>query len=562
MPPQTLTPSKLRQQFPEFFGTMAYHYMNGPLHPSGHTICGRTVTKVAEILGSDWEGSHQGIKNYGAFKGEIVQVIQAKVQQQLLDSGEAFQYTEPDKREISRSGDECGVALMDQWYLDYGETFWKNTTLEFVENSEAFNIYVQETRNGLRGVLNWLDQWACTRTYGLGYKVPWDSQFLVESLSDSTQYMAYYTVAHKLTDIYGQAPGTLKIPNHLTFFIYIYLAIFLLEYWPNAIRENGHLLLNDQKCPNPPATSWLWTDEAARKYGEDATQITLADAGDGVNNTNFNEQVADATILRLHALREWCEEQVKANPKPNPSPSAGLTLFDKTFANYMNAALYDFTSTRDFYRESFIEVGLTMRHRLVLQYLEWQALLLAVIAPPGRSSEVLGRRGTIHNATFPVPRANDPALTVQGEYIRSTTSRITSALAAYEKKAKRKSLDFDPKKPSALNIHTASTFPAWQDDSIDILHECFDGDNQLIDNDSLTRQVLALSEATKAMPFVQTLKKRFLSGEQPDSNFERKLVFDEVLSRGQALSVLKSATGLVRIDIIEGVLWRYQGSQP
>ncbi|KAB8227579.1 uncharacterized protein BDW43DRAFT_316695 [Aspergillus alliaceus] len=541
MPPQTLTPSKLRQQFPEFFGTMAYHYMNGPLHPSGHTICGRTVTKVAEILGSDWEGFHQGIKNYGAFKGEIVQVIQAKVQQQLLDSGEAFQYTEPDKREISRSGDECGVALMDQWYLDYGETFWKNTTLEFVENSEAFNIYVQETRNGLRGVLNWLDQWACTRTYGLGYKVPWDSQFLVESLSDSTQYMAYYTVAHKLTDIYGQAPGTLKIPNHLTFFIYIYLAIFLLEYWPKAIRENGHLLLNDQK--------------STRKYGEDATQITLADAGDGVNNTNFNEQVADATILRLHALREWCEEQVKANPKPNPSPSAGLTLFDKTFANYMNVLAAEccrhYADTNKLQTRS--EGG---------AYLEWQALLLAVIAPPGRSSEVLGRRGTIHNATFPVPRANDPALTVQGEYIRSTTSRITSALAAYEKKAKRKSLDFDPKKPSALNIHTASTFPAWQDDSIDILHECFDGDNQLIDNDSLTRQVLALSEATKAMPFVQTLKKRFLSGEQPDSNFERKLVFDEVLSRGQALSVLKSATGLVRIDIIEGVLWRYQGSQP
>ena len=31
-------------------------------------------------------------------------------------------------------------------------------------------------------------------------RVPWDEQYLVESLSDSTIYMAYYTVAHLLQD--------------------------------------------------------------------------------------------------------------------------------------------------------------------------------------------------------------------------------------------------------------------------------------------------------------------------------------------------------------------------
>ena len=35
-------------------------------------------------------------------------------------------------------------------------------------------------------------------SYGLGSKLPWDQQFLVESLSDSTIYMAYYTVANLL----------------------------------------------------------------------------------------------------------------------------------------------------------------------------------------------------------------------------------------------------------------------------------------------------------------------------------------------------------------------------
>ena len=32
----------------------------------------------------------------------------------------------------------------------------------------------------------------------VGTKLPWDEQYLIESLSDSTIYMAYYTVAHLL----------------------------------------------------------------------------------------------------------------------------------------------------------------------------------------------------------------------------------------------------------------------------------------------------------------------------------------------------------------------------
>jgi len=33
-----------------------------------------------------------------------------------------------------------------------------------------------------------LSSWACTRTAGLGTKLPWDKQYIIESLSDSTIY--------------------------------------------------------------------------------------------------------------------------------------------------------------------------------------------------------------------------------------------------------------------------------------------------------------------------------------------------------------------------------------
>ena len=42
----------------------------------------------------------------------------------LLEAGEAITYSEPERLVISRSGDECVVALTDQWYLNYGEPGW------------------------------------------------------------------------------------------------------------------------------------------------------------------------------------------------------------------------------------------------------------------------------------------------------------------------------------------------------------------------------------------------------------------------------------------------------
>lgn len=82
--------------------------------------------------------------------------------------------------------------------------------LEHVANSDGSGLqtYSSETKNAFKGMLDWLNQWACARSYGHGSKLPWDPKFIVESLSDSTIYMAYYTVAHYLhNDSYGKTEG-------------------------------------------------------------------------------------------------------------------------------------------------------------------------------------------------------------------------------------------------------------------------------------------------------------------------------------------------------------------
>lgn len=173
------------------------------------------------------EGYYQGIMSYGEFKGDKVEVAKPKVKKQLLDSGKGFAYAEPERKVVSRSADECCVALMDQWYLDYGEETWKNLALHYVANTDGDGLetYSDETKNAFEGVLNWLNQWACARTYGHGSKLPWDHKFMVESLSDSTIYMAYYTIAHYLhSDMFGQTRGLANVtPEQMTDEVWDYI---------------------------------------------------------------------------------------------------------------------------------------------------------------------------------------------------------------------------------------------------------------------------------------------------------------------------------------------------
>ena len=76
------------------------------------------------------EGFYNGTMIVGEFAGESVQDAKAKVRESMIQQGVAFPYAEPEGLVISRNADECVVALLDQWYLDYGEPSWKKQVEE------------------------------------------------------------------------------------------------------------------------------------------------------------------------------------------------------------------------------------------------------------------------------------------------------------------------------------------------------------------------------------------------------------------------------------------------
>lgn len=367
------------------------------------------------------------------------------------------------------------------------------------------------------------------------------------------------------------------IPNHLSFFLYIHLALFPREYWPTSVRVNGHLLLNGDKMSKSTG-NFLTLSEAVEKYGADASRIALADAGDGVEDANFEEAVANQIILRLFTLKEWCEEVV-LQPSNLRTEGPGNAFWDKLFENEMNtlvhaayqhyeatdykmalkAALYDFTSARDFYREATTAAGIGMHALLTTRYVELQALLLTPIAPHWSDyiwQEVLKNPNTIQNALWPSVPQPDPALTAARDYGRATSSAITSAEAAQQKrKDKGKVTSFDPKLPKKLTIFYAAKFPAWQDEYIELVRRAFDASTITVDDKKLTDMAKQRppKEMKRAMPFVQGLKKRLLGGESQVVVFERKLVFEEGEVLGHMVNGLKRTTGCREVEVVEVV---------
>lgn len=86
----------------------------------------RDKLKLAEAKDLAYkEGFYNGKMTVGDFKGEPVADAKPKVRQQMIEAGLAVPYAEPESEVISRSADVCVVALVDQWYLDYGEEEWK-----------------------------------------------------------------------------------------------------------------------------------------------------------------------------------------------------------------------------------------------------------------------------------------------------------------------------------------------------------------------------------------------------------------------------------------------------
>ncbi|MGI0069749.1 MAG: class I tRNA ligase family protein, partial [Nitrosopumilaceae archaeon] len=253
-----------------------------------------------------------------------------------------------------RCGAECVVKILsNQWFLNYSDPEWKTKVHAWINEMK---ILPEEIRNEFNNVVDWLRERACARQHGLGTKLPWDKNWIIESLSDSVIYMAYYTIAKYVNNkeitpenvsdaffdyiflnkgnsenissqckisldllekikkefqyfypVNARHSGRDLVPNHLTFFIFNHIAIFPREYWPEEIVVNGSVLMDGKKMSKSEGNIIPLRD-AIRNHGADSIRLTILISAELLQDADFNQEAVKGIKNKLENMLEECSK--------------------------------------------------------------------------------------------------------------------------------------------------------------------------------------------------------------------------------------------------------------
>ena len=296
----------------------------------------------------------------GDFNNEKVQFGRDKVRAWLAENKHLEKFPVLENAPVHcRCGAECVVKILNnQWFLNYGDESWKEQARNCFDE---MNILPNNIKTEFKEVIDWLHERACARQQGLGTKLPWDKDWIVESLSDSVIYMAYYTISrfvndgtvtpdnltHELFDYIlldkgdmKQAASTSKlaedvietlkkefnyfypvdsrhsgrdlVQNHLSFFVLNHVAIFEKKLWPQEIVVNGSVMMDGAKMSKSMGNI-IPLRSAIREHGADPIRLAIISSAELLQDADFNMESVIGIQSKLESLLEECS-RLKNDP--------------------------------------------------------------------------------------------------------------------------------------------------------------------------------------------------------------------------------------------------------
>jgi leucyl-tRNA synthetase len=289
---------------------------------------------------------HKGRMIVEPFKGLAVKEAKEKVVE-LLSSANALDYMwETTGIVICRCGTRCHVKILEnQWFLKFSDEEWKKKVRECIERMK---FYPEEIRQQFINTVDWLENKACTRKTGLGTRLPWDKEWIVETLSDSTIYMAFYTIypylkkipAEKLNDeifdyvflgkgnrkeiakkynikeallrkmreefeyfypVDMRSSGKDLVQNHLTFYLFHHVAIWDKKYWPKAIAVNGFVNVGGVKMSKSRGNI-IPLSVLLKEFGSDLTRINIISSAEDLSDADWRGENIKTFLERINFI--------------------------------------------------------------------------------------------------------------------------------------------------------------------------------------------------------------------------------------------------------------------
>ncbi len=344
---------------------------------------------------------HSGrlLDSYGEFAGEVISEVRDRFREH--HTGEAFDRMHEFSEEvICRCGGEVEVAKQDTWFLDYGDEAWKAKARDAVGN---LTCVPDNTREQYNHTIDWLDEWPCIRNYGLGTRLPWDDDFVIEPLSDSTIYMSYYTIAHLIDDVpveeldrtffdtlfHGaeaienaevvgveeprepddralelreeweywypvdvRCSGNDLIQNHLTFFLFHHAELFDRSQWPEGITVMGMGLLEGESMSSSKGHVVL-PGEAIEEFGADTVRFFLLNSAEPWQDYDWRGERVQNTRDQLERFWKRAVEVLEddapvegntAGEMSDEGPTVELTHIDRWLLSKLQTTVQETTA--------------------------------------------------------------------------------------------------------------------------------------------------------------------------------------------------------------------------
>ncbi len=255
------------------------------------------------------------LENCGEFSGMKVSEAKEKIKEFLYETEKAIKFYETSRKAVTRSGNKVIVAVVHgQWFLDYSNQEWKNSTYKLIEK---MNFYPENYKQIFKEIAEWLKERPCVRKRGLGTPFPFEEGWIIESLSDSTIYPAFYTIIDKiremkidpeemdetffdyvfsgkgniqrfreLRDSFSywypndmRTSSTAHVSNHFIFYLFHHSAIFPEKYCPKELMIIGMLISEGAKMSKSKGNV-VPLARIAEKYTADLFRLYIISAAD------------------------------------------------------------------------------------------------------------------------------------------------------------------------------------------------------------------------------------------------------------------------------------------
>jgi len=298
----------------------------------------------------------------GKYQGMKVSDAARQVSEDLFEENLADKLYIPVTKNLRcKCGAEVIVSILkDQWFLNFNAGDWKKNAFECLNNMK---IIPNKYRLNFENIFNWLEKRPCARKRGLGTNLPFNKEWIIESLSDSTIYMAFYTISHKIREyqikpeqlipeffdfvfldkgdintlskninigenilrslqneflywypVDHRHTAIMHISNHLSFYIFHHVAIFPKKHWPKLISLIEPVNVEGEKMGKSKGNVIPLAD-IQKSYSADLFRFYISHGADFGVYMDFREKEIETVKNHITKFYNFISDRIEQSKK-------------------------------------------------------------------------------------------------------------------------------------------------------------------------------------------------------------------------------------------------------